>query len=312
MLAVPETGMGWSVDAHNVDRGKLCDWIEASIVFDSPRITKNDVVDALIENNIYESQDKASEIVTEAWATVSTRVRQLGFPFGIKVEAERMTRERAWDNFPAYSFCLTLACAELFPSWAAKWKGGHNEQGEIFEEITAESLKGLLAGWKIRRVGWSSTSKIKLKDAIDGIIGEINEVAGSELDLHVDSSANELGLDVLAYYPFSDNSAAIPLILFQCASGKNWVDKRHTPDLAIWEAVVSFCSKPVKGFAMPYAFASAADFRKQSRPVGGMFMDRNRLLQSFEGSGDRLPQPLNQRIRDWAAPKLQLLPTDRG
>lgn len=312
MLALPEAGMARSVLKHNVDRDKLCDWIEASAVFQADRLSKSDVIDVLVENEVYETQDFASEIVEDAWNILQHRINYLQSPLGIAVDQNRITRERDWKTFPAYGFCLALSCSELYPRWSNQWTTAPSVQGDIFEELTAESLRRAFGGWTIRRVGWSPENKAKLRTTIGEIISELNEVAGSEIDLYVDQHSNEIGLDVLAYFPYQDGVASFPVFMVQCASGKNWIGKRQTPDINIWRSVISFASHPVRGFAMPFAFASPRDFRKHAKTVDGMFIDRTRLLKAFGGGVHDFPAALAARLAEWTSAQLAHIPTDKN
>ena len=309
MLGLPENGLSRSVKQHNVDLNVLCDWVEASAVFDDNQISKADVVKALIQHEIYVKQDFASEIVDQAWSVVASRAKYLDSPLGIEVSKNRIVRKVDWETFPAYGFCLTLSCVHLYPSWANMW-GAASIRGELFEELAQESLSKTLGGWTVRRVGWSPGHPKKLRAAIASIISDLNEVAGSELELHVDKHANELGLDLLAYYSYGDAHASIPVLLVQCASGGDWQSKRKTPDLELWSTIVSFNSRPVRGFAMPFAYADASEFRKDTRSVDGVFVDRNRLLGAFHRTSSQVSAELNTKLIKWLTPLITTVPKD--
>lgn len=310
MLALPEKGMARSLSHHNIDRSKLCDWIEASVIFDDNELSVPDVIDALVDNEVYETQDFASEIVESAWGVLRTRFEYLQAPLGITVSRNRITRTLAWTTFPAYGFCMGLACADLYPKWAKSWETPASVQGSYFEELAAESFAKTLAGWKVQRVGWSPKNPKKLRDTISGIIADLGEIEGAELDIHVNQSANELGLDLLAYHSYGDTHASIPVFLIQCASGRDWVKKRQTPDLTIWNKVVSFNSRPVRGFAMPFAFAERDEFRKQTAAVDGIFADRNRILAAFPRNAGSVSAQLNQKLLAWTKAQVKNLPKD--
>lgn len=115
----------------------------------------------------------------------------------------------------------------------------------------------------------------------------------------MDKHANELGIDLLAYYSYGDPHASFPVLLVQCASGDNWQSKRHTPDLELWEKIVNFNSRPVRGLVMPFAFADAKTFRRDTLVVRGVFMDRNRLLGAFYRSSRQVSGRLNKRLEAW-------------
>lgn len=310
MLGLPEKGVAPSVNEHNVDLNVICDWIEASAVFDDSQISKSDAADVLIEQEVYDKQDFAAELIGQAWSVVADRIKYLGAPLGLAVSRNRITRGSDWQAAPGYSFCLALSCGTFYPAWAASWDNA-SVRGELFEELTLESFSKTFVGWKIRRVGWSPDNPVKLKDTIASIISDLKEVQGAELELHVDEHANELGLDLLGYYSFDDAHASIPVMMVQCASGGNWKSKRHTPDLTIWSKIVNFNSNPVKAFAIPFAFADPLKFRKETTPVNGIFADRNRLLRALrKDTGQQVSDSLGNRLVQWVERYINTIPRD--
>jgi hypothetical protein len=308
MLALPDVGMRTSVTVHNVDLAILCDWVEASVVFDSEEMSRSEVIDTLLENHVYQNQDFAAEIVESAWAILRERFEYLGGPLGITATGNRISRKQSWDTFPAYGFCLALSCAEVYPAWAGGWSTPPATHGDMFERLVAESVEKRFTGWTVRRLGWSPTNAVRLRATIDGMIGDLSEKAGAEIDTHVTNSANELGLDLLVYHSFADGESSFPVFMIQCASGKNWVEKRHTPDMNIWSKVVSFNSHPVKGFAMPFAFSDGLELRKAATPVNGLFMERNRLLGVFKANPANLSSDLNNSLIEWTSAQVKSIP----
>lgn len=264
MLGLPENGIAHSVNAHNLDLDIFCDWIEASAVFEDDVLSKTDVVDTLLEHEIYDDQDFAREVVDDAWCVLQDRFRYLGSPLGLRVQGNRISRVDEWTAFPAYGFCLLLAASAVYPSWAAAWPDAHSVRGELFEEVTKESLAGSMQGWTVKRIGWSPTNPVRLKDSMPDILADLREVQGAEYDLHVNAHTKEMGLDLLAFHSFEDVHASIPVLLVQCASGKDWVNKRQSPDIELWKKIISFNSRPVRALAMPFAFADPRTFRKQT------------------------------------------------
>jgi len=308
MLALPEKGMAFSKNVHNVNLNHLCDWIEASLLFRDDSLSTTDVIDLLVEHQVYQDQDFASERVATAWSVVKRRYRNLGFPLGLRVTGSRLSKEGDWQEFPAYAFCMLLTCITyLYPEKLKPYRN-INAQGALFEHLAVESMRAMLSGWSVRSVGWSPTNPVKLKDSIDGIISDLREVASSEIDLFVDSYANEIGLDVLAYLPYVDAQAALPVLMVQCASGGDWINKRHTPDLLKWTKIISFSSRPMKGFAMPYAFAEQREFRKESVPVGGVFLDRYRLLAPNDQGSAWISDDLARDLVAFVSPRVDELP----
>lgn len=310
MLALPNKGMSLSVNVHNIDLNVLCDWIEASVVFDDAELSKSDVIDVLMEEQIYRNQIFAAEIVETAWSVISRRATYLSQPLGISVTGNRIIRTDDWTLFPAYGFCLALSCVELYSGLPTLWGGNSVEQGALFEELTAESLSQAFHGWTVKRIGWSAThNAVSLRDALPTIISDLHEEDGAETNLHLTSAVKDLGLDLLAFYSFGDRQASIPVLLVQCASGSDWVSKRNTPDIEFWQRkIISFNSQPVRGFAMPFAFAEPLHFRRDAAKVNGVFVDRYRLLKSFRQNNASVSTALNARLTGWMRPRLAQLP----
>ena len=112
MLTLPKSGMARSVEPeHNVELDALCDWVEASVAFAKLQfLSGSDIVDVLCEEEIYESQDFAWELVDNAISELQRRRDCLGDGTPFEVQGDRIVRTKNWEDVPAYSFCLTLAC----------------------------------------------------------------------------------------------------------------------------------------------------------------------------------------------------------
>lgn len=67
--------------------------------------------------------------------------------------------------------------------------------------------------------------------------------------------------------------------LMQCASGDDWTDKLHTPDIEVLKRLITFSSSPQRGIAMPFA-QEDEEFSRQCNHVDGMLLDRYRLLSA--------------------------------
>lgn len=314
MLALPDKGMRPSVHTHNVDLSVLCDWIEASVVFDDNELSKSDVIDVLVEEQVYVSSEAhsaqafASERVDDAWAIIASRAGYLSNPLGINVSGNRIVRTDPWTEFSAYGFCMALSCRAMYSGLHDHWGNDYVEQGNLFEKLAAESLGHAFPGWVVKRVGWSGTGNpITLQDALQSMIDALDENEASDAQLHVTSYVKDLGLDLLAYYSFKDRCPSNPIVLVQCASGLDWRSKRYTPDIDLWKKIIQFNSQPLRGFAMPFAFASEMDFRREAAPVNGLFVDRYRLLRSFCQNGLHVSANLASEIEAWVSPRIAML-----
>jgi len=310
MLAMPTIGFGRSVTEHNVELEVLCDWIEASVLFGQTRLSEPEVVDVLCENNIYAKQDMASQMVSNAWSELRKRQAFLGDASPYQFDGLAITlRWDAWGEATAHSFLVLLSLCKWYRPWAAKFGRDYTEQGQLFEELTKESVEALYAGWKVQQTGWSRTHSLKLAAIVDIVAACLSESKGN-IEKWTKKTANEAGLDLVCYHEFADGRGGFPTFLFQCASGADWDEKLHTPDLKIWTRIIEFraLGLPRKAFSTPFAFLDD-DFRMNANKVDGLLLDRYRLLSAGLRQKNWVSAQLASRIKKWAQPRAAKLPT---
>lgn len=308
MLAPPTTGMYRSVKAHNVSFDALCDWIEGSALFDEYEDTLSapDIVDVLIESEVYTKQELAWEIVSAAWAELKRRLSWIKEASPIEIATLRLKRLRAWREAPAHSFCIVLSYAKWYPDWAGQFGRDYNKQGELFEKLTKEAMEKLFPEWVVHQTGWTQTHTSRLGEIVKEITNLLGEAPG-DVEHWTNDKAHEAGLDLLCYRPFSDGRVGVPVYLMQCGSGGKWEEKLHTPNLRIWTKIVQFASDPKKAFAMPYAL-SDEEFRRSCNLVDGLLLDRYRLLSPGRDNADWLSPELKNAMLAWLAPRIERLP----
>ena len=306
MLALPIKGIARSIQEHNIKLDTFCDWIEGSVLFDGEGLSSSDIVDILIEGQIYDDQDFASEIVDSAWAEIHLRQSWLGATNTLSISARRIEPQDVWQNLPAHSFCSLVSLATYYTGWSRQFGQDYNEQGELFELLTKESIESQFPDWKVYQTGWTRVNAVDLKTVVDKIANLLGENPG-DLEIWADPEANESGLDLLCYRPFTDNRVGFPVYLMQCASGGNWTRKIHTPDLKVWTKVVQFAATPRKAFAVPFALLDDV-FLRSCNKVDGMLLDRYRLLTASTYNSNWVSSPLKDRIISWLEPRIAELP----
>jgi hypothetical protein len=306
MLALPDNGFCRSVEEHNVPLDAICDWIEGSILFDSDAVSTTDVIDVLIEEEIYADDDFASQIVETAWAEMQRRSAWVNGAVPFRIGHRRIERLLPWEDFPGHSFCVTLALAECYPEWAKVFGSNYTQQGELFELLTKESLEHQFPGWQIHQTGWTRSRTVRLAQVVEDVASRLGEATG-HMNLWTNPNAKEKGLDLLVYRPFEDKRVGIPVYLMQCASGRNWETKLKTPDIAIWRNVIRFTVEPKRAFSAPFALLDD-DFERTCVVVEGMVLDRYRLLAASGRGADWVSPSLKDRIINWARPRIAALP----
>ena len=314
MLALPQSGMARSIEpAHNVELDALCDWVEASVAFAEVEfLSGSDIVDVLCEEEIYENQDFAWDLVDNAISELRRRRDCLGDGAPFDVKRDRIVRTKVWEAVPAYAFCLTLACANWYPGWAAslvkpgKKRPDYTEQGYLFELVTVSALEKLLPGWNVLHTGWAPNNAKKIKEVVTTVASFLREPA-MELEPWLSPEANEAGLDIVCCRPFNDSRPGLPTIFVQCASGKHSEHKLKTPDQKEWGKVIGFTAVfPQRTFATPFVYTDN-EFKRVANKVDGLLLDRIRLLSAGNNGGEWLPAKVNEMLCNWVSPRVATL-----
>ena len=312
MFDLPESGFSRSIQEHNVKRMVLADWIESSLLFVDSEISISDVLDVLMEKNIYADEDFGAEILEDAWSELHRRCRWMGKHCPFRIQGRLIERiVTAWDATPAHSFCLFLTLALYYRSSIAKWikdnNGNYIDQGNLFEQLTIQSLQAL--GWETHHTGWASgIQTTNFTQIVSDVAGQLGERFVNTPLVQLYESANEKGLDLVCYKPFIDERGGKPIYLMQCASGGDWTNKLQTPNIETWKKLIQFASSPQRAFAMPFALEDD-EFYRRCNDVDGMFIDRYRLLSPGADGSDWVSSDLKRDLIKWLTPRLSAIPT---
>jgi hypothetical protein len=146
MLPLPTKGLRRSVFEHNIDLIVLADWCEACVLFTNEEISQSDVIDCLMEGEIYNDQTFAAEIVEDAWSQLSRRARWLGSRTPFAIKQRRIIRLADWRNVPAYSFCLLVALLPYNGAWSKKLDLIWNDRLSIVDRYSRSSFLSFRTG----------------------------------------------------------------------------------------------------------------------------------------------------------------------
>jgi hypothetical protein len=308
MLTPPSKGFAVSVDAHNVRLDAMAEWIEGCITFNDKEISKVDVKDILQEEGYYRSQDFAQERIDDAWKELKRRNKCLGPAGTFKVEPTRLARKGKWQDSPAYSFCLMLSLQTSYrKSFLDEFGSDYTEQGELFERLTAEALHAI--GWRTYSTAWSHAASNSIADKVEALALHLGEPprAGA-VDQWTEERAKDCGLDVICHLPFLDGWAGRPLYFVQCASGENWKDKRHTPNIQQWTKLLELATEPKRGIAHPFVLLEDEFRRAANYDLLSLVLDRHRLSKPAATTKVTWLSPaLAKDLKGWTRSRLRVL-----
>jgi len=279
MLSPPSKGFARSVKEHNVQLDAMAEWLEGCITFKETDLSKIDVRDVLIEELVYQSQGFAQERVDDAWKELRRRQKCLGSVATFVVDSARLIRKHKWQDSPAYSFCLMLSLQASYRKIFSDTFGtDYTEQGLLFERLTAESLERI--GLRTHSTGWSHSASNSVADKVAAVATHLGEPCRTgSVEQWTEQRAKDCGLDVICHLPFPDGWAGRPLYFIQCASGENWQDKRHTPNIQQWTKILELATEPSRGIAYPFVLLEDEFRRTANYDLLSLVLDRHRLTR---------------------------------
>ena len=308
MLSLPEL-RGNDLTRNSIIDSNICaDWVEASVLFDEPELSRSSIVGLFLSEGIVQdsSQELAHRIVDEGWCELEQRQQWGAVPDTVVVNTNRVTYNGRWQDEPLRSFFVMLAIQRLFPEWSSQ-RRAYVQQGNLFEKVVEVVCPALLPGWDTYRAGWSPGNTKRVPGIVDDLRDLLSVRGATDLDSWVDSDAKDGGLDLVCFRSYGDEREANPMFFLQCASGKNWRDKIHTPNVHSWAKYLNMAVQPGAGLVAPFVID---DDRLRRSSLAGQIVifDRVRTLSAAKSAHVELEGSLRNDVMDWMRPRVRSLP----
>jgi len=303
MYVLPEKGISPSRTVHNCDKIAVADWILASALFGEEDVSRTDVLDALMESQAYSDQKFCQEFIADVWRLLEIFFDEIESPC-LEYHSRAIRSHAPWPDDKALSYCITASLRQVYDAWSKKC-GDYIQQGQILEELTRLSLSAHHPNITFKTTGWSGVNtNLKFNQLVNQICKDANF---TEMDLALwdTGMVKDKGLDVYGYFQNKARRPSAPFLMFQCASGGNWKEKRGTPDLNIWKSIMQTYSMPLRGMSIPF-LVNETDFQHSLIIIQGPLLDRPVLLSGINGNG-ALGHDLGNSIDEWVGSKIDKL-----
>jgi hypothetical protein len=303
MIELPENGISPSIKKHNCDTLAVADWIVSSALFGEEDVSRSDVVDILMENQAYREQDFCNEFVEQVWIYLNEFFSHINSN-SLSFENRKITYLASWEEDLALSYCLTASLRSHYKEWSTAHCGDFLIQGSILEELTLISLKNFHPQLSFRTTGWSGVkNNANFETLVRRMCGE-TQFSEKNLDLWDNGRIKDLGLDVYGYLPGQGRRPSTHFMMYQCASGENWTEKRQTPNLEIWGHILDSYTPPTRGMSIPF-LVEESEFQKSLIIIKGPLLDRTLLLSRIPA--DNISPELQGQIKEWVSERVEKL-----
>lgn len=313
MLPLPVRGFSRSVSKNNIDRSIMGDWLEASALFCGESFSINDVLDILIEQGLVDrdasddvesEQDLAYGIAEEGWNEIRNRLSHSGPSNAYQLVLKTVQPIASWQADPVRSFLIVLSLAPLYPTWADACRA-INDQGSLFEKVSARACSAIFQGWTIYEAGWSPTGPKTVSDIVTDMVSKLGVTGNANLGEWAPLRAKDGGLDLICFRAFPDMHECVPWYTIQCASGANWTEKLHEPSTNKWKTYLDSSFEPTRALTIPFVVDRQSK-KQRSLDICGPLFDRNRLLSVGQGVANWMDD-LKPELIAWCEPRIALL-----
>lgn len=177
-------------------------------------------------------------------------------------------------------YLLLLCCADLVKFE----KDMQYKLTDEFEHIIYCALKKLLPNHIIKKLGSNSEYMGNTINKLKELGKDLNIPTYEDQIEEIDIGANkEKGVDLIAWYKFSDNIPNTMIYLVQCACGKDTLHKIIEPDsYRTYFNFDKFKKSPIITLAIPKAVNTGRDHIEQIRDVAtknSLYLDRFRIME---------------------------------
>jgi hypothetical protein len=199
------------------------------------------------------------------------------YPFNYSEETGLILKNKISEKQELYIFLLIASNLDLFNKVAS-------DLTTDFEEVSYYILKGFLSSAVVKRFGkksdYAGNARTKIRALAKDMKLDVDESSLENISIH---NNQERGLDIIGWFPFSDDCSNIIAILGQCACGKDWPRKYHDLD-RFSNYMKYFRQRPIHAMFIPYALISrnnnwfycSDDIRRDS-----MIFERKRIIDLF-------------------------------
>lgn len=301
MFTLPINGIDISINKHNCNYDIIADWIEGSLLFGRDlTISKSDIIDILIEESIYKEQDYAAEFIDQVWERIEFRHKSFKTNNIFVISQRRIKKLHNWKDYSAYSFCIAISLKHYYDNLDfTAITDFKNLQGQLFENISAESVKKLFPFWNVYYTGWSSVNVRKFPNLLNDISDKLRVSPHTNASNYFTSMQKDGKLDILLYRKFEDEFCNIPIYLMQCASGDNWNSKREEPNIDLWKNLIDFNSYPGRCLLIPFSI-DKKNYIFHSPYIKGTLFDRMRILSAYSIDNNFIDNSLKKKLNKFS------------
>jgi hypothetical protein len=279
------------------DPVELADWLELMALSSRDRnASKGDLSSLLKRAGVFQPANEPQAVEALCLATFAELDSRLkaaagSYPFQVALPLIK-ARAKAFERYPSYIFCLCLSAWR----WINPTERPSNAR-QLFEDLSCFAAKTFFGGEVLRLASPRGPELKEFPKAIQALCQLVGEGGGYRKGQPPKATKDDT-LDVVAWRHFPDGRYGKLVLLGQCASGKDWLDKRSElqPEdfMDMWMSQ-RFTSRCIKAFFIPHRLDEKR--WEDTTRKGGIPFDRCRVAYWAQ---QYRPLPKRQEFIAWS------------
>lgn len=240
------------------------------------------------DSELYASNeiDKWDKTFEEIFDVIEDRSLIFDTDYPFKLDREKICLKQT------LSFKQKLYIYLLISSSLNNFSTTQNQLTKDFESLSKFALQEFFQTYNVEEFGqnsiYSGNTRTKIEQLGKILNVDIRPDYISEISKY---ASKEKGLDIVCWKNFNDKISNMPIVLCQCACGKDWHKKQDEPRIYD-RAFLDFNKlKPKYSLLIPYALGkivsdgkSGIKFHEEANTNGALIFERKRILDSINTS----------------------------
>jgi hypothetical protein len=280
----------------------LADWLEINSLADPDgSVSRQDLISLLgLESEDDQvGQVESEDVISQIFSEIERRVEAVDGNYPFSFSGDRLIRKRGSGRYLPYIFCLLISYFGVDKrDFLKEWK--KDQVTKKFEDLSAKATKALLGDGrlktKVRIFGFprrwrGDVTNPRFTEALRKICLDCGELTPK--NRLAAATANDGGLDIIAWKRLPDKLPGNLFFLGQCAAGANWSDKLYDIESFLW--FVEDAEGFIKGTFIPHVPDTDTDRSREDwsryRKDAGILFNRCRiafLVEEWEDNSAKL------------------------
>ncbi|HEY0381188.1 MAG TPA: hypothetical protein VGC72_03210 [Candidatus Elarobacter sp.] len=258
----------------------------ARLINEGRELGDEDLPEPAIDVSSAETNDMSSRYSEEVLRHLAYRASVFGkyYPF---VSSGDLFKRRVRLTHKQRFYLLLLICSRL--GVLSRGSGLRQRLAALFENVSAEVLRGLFPGMTVKRFGPGSRDRANYYGtALNKAFARLGKDLATKADVRyiADDNQGDRGIDIVGHVSWKDDANSVFAVFGQCAArGTEWPKKALEALPAVHRGVLNLRHDPFNVLFIPVCYREPnGEWVDPLFPWNVVLVDRVRIVQTFDAA----------------------------